>query len=386
MKILKRLFINILGLFLIIITSCSQKESVIKNILISGSEGYYTIDSIISENEKRVEYKITKNHLIILTSDFESDKTFYYLIDLQSKKLIKKMQSPINSFVFERFDFNGDLLICSNFLKPDKIYFKSVYGNEWKVSLINGIDNPFGDISITERNRILLTDNMYGVYSFELDGKKPFYKMNEHAQHGPFNIFSIPLDKEVNLISGHFINNSTVVSYAVNNGDLVWEHSTNLTNLNLSFEAMLQPVAALNIDTAFVLAIDSDISVLNKRTGKEIYHTSVDGNIAQVFESSGKGIVFLVVNDNGNSTVSILKSINAGWEINEFYKSNLSSEMYFWSGGIIVSNKNKLFVYEKNNLTNPKVINSDLDNDLLTMIDKHTGKSYIVYNNDVLIW
>jgi hypothetical protein len=386
MKILKRLFINILGLFLIIITSCSQKESVIKNILISGSEGYYTIDSIISENEKRVEYKIIKNHLIILTSDFESDKTFYYLIDLQSKKLIKKMQSPINSFVFERFDFNGDLLICSNFLKPDKIYFKSVYGNEWKVSLINGIDNPFGDISITERNRILLTDNMYGVYSFELDGKKPFYKMNEHAQHGPFNIFSIPLDKEVNLISGHFINNSTVVSYAVNNGDLVWEHSTNLTNLNLSFEAMLQPVAALNIDTAFVLAIDSDISVLNKRTGKEIYHTSVDGNIAQVFESSGKGIVFLVVNDNGNSTVSILKSINAGWEINEFYKSNLSSEMYFWSGGIIVSNKNKLFVYEKNNLTNPKVINSDLDNDLLTMIDKHTGKSYIVYNNDVLIW
>ena len=386
MKILKKINKNILGLFLLVITSCSQKESVIKNILISGAEGYYTIDSIISENEKRVQYKIVRNHLIILTSDNESDKTFYYLFNLQSKKLIKKIQSPINSYIFENFDFNGDILICSHSLKPDKIYFKPIEGEKWKISLISGIDNPFGDISITESNRVLFTNNMYGVFSIELGGKKPFYKKNEHAQHGPFNIFSIPLDKEVNLISGHFINNSTVVSYAVNNGNLVWEHSTNLTNLNLSFEAMLQPVAALNIDTAFVLAIDSDISVLNKRTGKEIYHTSVDGNIAQVFESSGKGIVFLVVDDNGNSTVSILKSLNTGWEINEFYKSNLSSEIYFWSGGIIVSNKNQLFVYEENNLTNPKVINSDLDNDLLTMIDKHTGKSYIVYNNDVLIW
>lgn len=221
------------------------------------------IHSVIRKGLTIIRTQIKERRLLIKAVD-RLDSSYFLGIDLLSKKLLFEVRDPIGDYIRSAFDVEGDSLYCIDRTEPAVLHIMALrsYKKSTRKLLLSDVVAP-GQILVNGR-QMYLVSNVYGVAVVDLSTMKAnvFQSSSVSRTVSPLlSSVSFPLNKEVNLLSGHAVQGDRLKLYAIGkSGTVQWEFS-------IQERGNYYGISPLSADGLFLIKDDSSVVALDKVNG-----------------------------------------------------------------------------------------------------------------------
>lgn len=355
---------SFLLLFLCIISCLYKKHNFFNEI----NSNKINLSNILTDNKKIRSLKISDNK-VLLRSKKRSSKSTLSIFNIETSKILFESNNIYSRNSGEHLNIHKNNLVFNSTLKPEiinvfdiglDVYKETKIINEFKESRSHNIYNI--------DSLVILTGSMNGIHLSS--NKKTLSINNEKAEHLEYNIVSFPLSSNINLHTGHFINDS-IKNYAINKElEILWTYSfLEEKTLNRSTQSMKNPMSVLSFNNSFAVSYLNKIVCLNRETGEVIWAKNKKYKSLELFKYNDKVVI-----------MSIKK--------NELYPNRYGEEEYLFEVAVIDSNNGKSVWNYKSNSSKvyPKlgILNTSillLKSDAFMQLDIESGR--IVYQVDL---
>ncbi|MDF2191687.1 PQQ-binding-like beta-propeller repeat protein [Paraflavitalea sp. CAU 1676] len=221
------------------------------------------IHTIIGKELTVIDTKI-KEHRLFIKAVNRFDTSYFLGIDLSSKQLLFEVRDPIGNYIRSAFDVEGDSLYCIDRTEPAVLHIVSLrsYKKSTRKLLLSDVVAP-GQILVNGR-QMYLVSNVYGVAVVDLSTMKTtaFRNNNSSRTVSPLvSAVSLPLNKDMNLLSGDEVQGDRLKLYAIGkSGTVQWEFS-------IQERGNYYGISPLSADGLFLIKDDSSVVALDKLSG-----------------------------------------------------------------------------------------------------------------------
>ncbi|WP_156133060.1 hypothetical protein [Lacinutrix sp. Hel_I_90] len=369
-----------LVLSLLFLSGCNPKssETFFESILDLKKYEFYNDDLVLLKNTS------IEDGILILSSIIQNEsiekRILFYFIDLDDKKLLKILESPIDEYVGLRYSLDNGMFYLLKNTSSETIYVNNIRDKNAKFEkkqLFEGIDKytPF-EFNVVDRTTYYTKDLKGGcVFNFKnyIFHEKSIFS----TENADYNSLSLPLKKR-NVFS--YLKNDSLNIFCFYNKK-EWQKKIPLkkTSNGTFFNSKIY-----NLNSLFVVKYNNNLVGLDKINGKEKWKKTFNANILNIYFYNDR---LVIICNNHNSTKVIQVSDN-GQVIKEVFlkeKIDHKNQIFFLEDKIIVhvsKSKNSSYILNltTNNFENIKINNNQ---DLKQIFDKRSGKYYIKFGENI---
>jgi hypothetical protein len=348
----------------------------------------YNLSENLDRSYNILDFKIRDGEINAFAS--KSNAFYFIVVSLKDSTIKAITKSPIKDYYLE-MAHNKDKILFTKQPNGNILYTLNYQGNIIKRESF-GIEGMASSEIILFNNKIFAPNTLAGNFGIiDLDKSKNLI-LNGKGGFCSGNI-SYPLDTNLNLIMGHNPQDGKVSYFAVNsNNEIIWE-----TLLNGECNEQ-NPYTLLNLTNSFLICMNDTLILLNKEDGSIIWERKFNFFIDKLFMNNDDIILFsrgerrnyMNWNNDFKCNSQIISFNLNRQKVNWTYKfDQFGTECISLSKDNILVRDGKSWrqiSLSNGFLQNEKILNQkDRDENpsgFRTIIDKITGKSYIVFEDD----
>jgi hypothetical protein len=384
---------GLMGILLIAgcIVACQPKKRDVTDLIyFQNLHDSLNVQVLVGNGYKILNTKMKDGKLLVRSSKMGEDFSVLHLIDLSNKQVLARKELKTLKYYEVLCDFDDHRFVYCSVYHCDKVFFYD-FGKEQETVMTAGDSSRIeaGDI-ILQNNSLYYIKSVYGPYLWSTAENKLYsYDRDNETNNPQLSNISYPLDTGLAILSRQQPGRDSLKLYAIDaSGSEKWSVVTEYKGVSPLFvPEMIMAEDALIVKSGRLLV------KLDKQNGATLAARKFDDGINSVFYLKDEIVVFSVHRDeafpdekakrkvivNGLRTDSLSVAWSAGFDVTGTPQFSLVNGQLFLSDDDAVR-----AIDASNGRIKQRGPGKDSYTNMLT--DTHTGKYYLLLNDEIMIW
>lgn len=222
---------------------------------------------------------------LVLEGVSRDSKNWYYIFDLNKKKLIHTIDSPLDEHPGEIFCLHNETFICSGIWDPSNVVFIDLKNQSTVARSFDAVKPSSFSRLVQNESTLFFLGDPTGVSFSDKEALQTVKKGAPMGAGGIYGYLSRPIKNELNLLTGHFKaeNLKEMSCYALNaEREIVWEYLAKNPMEGVAPE-LYRKTEAIQFEDVFTLHLLNDVIGLDKETGAEKWKKTMNQRILRSY-------------------------------------------------------------------------------------------------------
>ncbi|PWV56170.1 hypothetical protein [Chitinophaga sp. S165] len=384
---------RLIGILLIagcMVACRSNKKDVADLIYFQNLHDSLNVQVLVGNGYKILNTKVKDGKLLVCSSKMGEDFSVLHLIDLSNKQVVARKELKTLRYYEVLSDFDDHRFVYCSIYDGSKVFFYDFRNDlETVLTVEHSSWVEAGDI-VLQNNSLYYIRSVYGPYLWNIkEDKLHTYDQHRDTRNPQLSNISYPLDTNLAVLSREQSGRDSLKLYAVDaSGSEKWTAVTECRD-----GASLFVPEMIMTEDAVIVNSGRQLVKLNKQNGATLATRKFDDLISSVFHLKSEIVVFSVhrgvafpdektkskVLVNGLRTDSLSDGWSASFDVTGMPQFGLIN------GRLFLSDHDSIRAIDAyNGRTGQNGPGKESYTKMLT--DTHTGKYYLLLNDEIMIW